>query len=225
MTGNAGKRIPRTAGCPSVWSRRMARRFTPSSSILIEVSHPHSSCPATGRLPTLPQQPCCFARGCSPTLSVCPIECPQPPNVPLIVGSTIAGVFLIGVLVLVIWRLLMELLDRREYRRFEKEKTKAKWNDVGEPICASGVFWGTRIHWGGDSRRGHPFQRQPCRPEPSPLLIFQPSWILPFRGLNIPWALLPVLSVLLALRWVGWVMLCWKFSAAQHKPLTSLPPG
>ncbi|NWI72373.1 ITB2 protein, partial [Dryoscopus gambensis] len=64
-------------------------------------------------------------------------ECPQPPNVPLIVGSTIAGVFLIGVLVLVIWRLLMELLDRREYRRFEKEKTKAKWNDADNPLFKS----------------------------------------------------------------------------------------
>lgn len=106
-------------------------------------------------------------------------ECPEPPNVPLIVGGTIAGVFLIGVLVLVIWRFLMELIDRREFRRFEKEKTKAKWNDVREPIGATGAFWGAQIHWGGDSRRGHPFQRQPCRPEPSPLLVVQPSWILP----------------------------------------------
>lgn len=100
-------------------------------------------------------------RSCSPTLSVCSTECPEPPNVPLIVGGTIAGVFLIGVLVLVIWRLLVELLDRREYRRFEKEKTKAKWNDVREALRASGVFWGAQTHWGGDSRRGHPFQRQP----------------------------------------------------------------
>lgn len=148
-------------------------------------THPCSSCPATGRLPTLPQQPGCFAICLSQNLSfILKIflflpECPEPPNVPLIVGSTIAGVFLIGVLILVIWRLLMELLDRREYRRFEKEKTKAKWNDVREHIRATRVFWGAQIHWGGDSRRGHPFQRQPCRPEPSPLLIFQPSWILP----------------------------------------------
>ncbi|RMC18363.1 hypothetical protein DUI87_04249 [Hirundo rustica rustica] len=64
-------------------------------------------------------------------------ECPQPPNVPLIVGSTIAGVFLIGILILVIWRSLMELLDRREFRRFEKEKTKAKWNDADNPLFKS----------------------------------------------------------------------------------------
>lgn len=76
----------------------------------------------------------------------------------------------------------MELLDRREYRRFEKEKSKAKWNDVRQHIRATEVSWGAQIHWGRDRRRGLPSQRQPCRPEPSPLLVFQPSWIL---GLNI----------------------------------------
>ncbi|NXM98372.1 ITB2 protein, partial [Sylvia borin] len=64
-------------------------------------------------------------------------ECPEPPNVPLIVGGTIAGVFVIGAVILLIWRLLMELLDRREYRRFEKEKTKAKWNDADNPLFKS----------------------------------------------------------------------------------------
>ncbi|NXY31862.1 ITB2 protein, partial [Pomatorhinus ruficollis] len=64
-------------------------------------------------------------------------DCPEPPNVTLIVGGTIAGVFFIGVLILVIWRVLMELLDRREYRRFEKEKSKAKWNDADNPLFKS----------------------------------------------------------------------------------------
>ncbi|NWI60925.1 ITB2 protein, partial [Calyptomena viridis] len=64
-------------------------------------------------------------------------ECPEPPNIALIVGGTIAGVVLIGLLVLLIWRLLTELLDRREYRRFEKEKSKAKWNDADNPLFKS----------------------------------------------------------------------------------------
>ncbi|NXP26944.1 ITB2 protein, partial [Scytalopus superciliaris] len=64
-------------------------------------------------------------------------ECPEPPNITLIVGSTIAGVVLIGLLVLLIWRLLTELFDRREYRRFEKEKSKAKWNDADNPLFKS----------------------------------------------------------------------------------------
>ncbi|NXY46945.1 ITB2 protein, partial [Ceuthmochares aereus] len=64
-------------------------------------------------------------------------ECPEPPNVALIVGSTIAGVFLIGLVLLLIWRLLTELFDRREYRRFEKERSKAKWNEADNPLFKS----------------------------------------------------------------------------------------
>uniref|UniRef100_A0A803SXC9 Integrin beta n=1 Tax=Anolis carolinensis TaxID=28377 RepID=A0A803SXC9_ANOCA len=64
-------------------------------------------------------------------------ECPEPPNVAAIVGGTIAGVALIGLLLLLLWRLLTELFDRREYHRFEKEKSKAKWNDV-RMLCFMG---------------------------------------------------------------------------------------
>nr|XP_020664873.1 integrin beta-2 isoform X2 [Pogona vitticeps] len=64
-------------------------------------------------------------------------ECPEPPNVAAIVGGTIAGVALIGLLLLLIWRLVTELIDRREYHRFEKEKSKAKWNDADNPLFKS----------------------------------------------------------------------------------------
>ncbi|XP_054832834.1 integrin beta-2 [Eublepharis macularius] len=64
-------------------------------------------------------------------------ECPEPPNVAAIVGGIIAGVALIGLLLLIIWRFVTELIDRREYRRFEKEKAKAKWNDADNPLFKS----------------------------------------------------------------------------------------
>ncbi|XP_042327153.1 integrin beta-2 [Sceloporus undulatus] len=63
--------------------------------------------------------------------------CPEPPNVAAIVGGTIAGIALIGLLLLLIWRLLTELIDRKEYHRFEKEKSKAKWNDADNPLFKS----------------------------------------------------------------------------------------
>lgn len=56
-------------------------------------------------------------------------ECPQGPNVGAIVGGTLAGVVLIGVLLLVIWKALTHLTDLREYKRFEKEKLKSQWNN------------------------------------------------------------------------------------------------
>ncbi|XP_061463592.1 integrin beta-2 [Rhineura floridana] len=64
-------------------------------------------------------------------------ECPAPPNIAAIVGGTIAGVALIGLLLLLIWKLLTELIDRKEYHRFEKEKSKAKWNDADNPLFKS----------------------------------------------------------------------------------------
>lgn len=51
------------------------------------------------------------------------------PKVAAIVGGTVLGVVLIGVLLLVIWKALTHLSDLREYRRFEKEKLKSQWNN------------------------------------------------------------------------------------------------
>ncbi|KAM5153819.1 integrin beta-2 [Callospermophilus lateralis] len=56
-------------------------------------------------------------------------ECVKGPNIAAIVGGTVAGVVLIGVLLLVIWKALTHLSDLREYRRFEKEKLKSQWNN------------------------------------------------------------------------------------------------
>uniref|UniRef100_A0A5F4WET3 Integrin beta n=1 Tax=Callithrix jacchus TaxID=9483 RepID=A0A5F4WET3_CALJA len=56
-------------------------------------------------------------------------ECVAGPNIAAIVGGTVAGIVLIGVLLLVIWKALTHLSDLREYRRFEKEKLKSQWNN------------------------------------------------------------------------------------------------
>ncbi|XP_064135629.1 integrin beta-2 isoform X2 [Loxodonta africana] len=56
-------------------------------------------------------------------------ECVEGPNVAAIVGGTVAGIVLIGILLLVIWKALTHLSDLREYKRFEKEKLKSQWNN------------------------------------------------------------------------------------------------
>ncbi|XP_072434604.1 integrin beta-2 isoform X1 [Chiloscyllium punctatum] len=61
-------------------------------------------------------------------------ECPEPPNVIAIVAGGVAGVLLIGLLILLTWKLVTELYDRREYRKFEKERAKSKWNDADNPL-------------------------------------------------------------------------------------------
>ncbi|XP_069589617.1 integrin beta-2 [Ranitomeya imitator] len=61
-------------------------------------------------------------------------ECPEAPNIFAIVGGTIAGVILIGVISLIIWKLITEVKDRKEWQRFEKEKQHVKWDKNVNPI-------------------------------------------------------------------------------------------
>ncbi|TRY99864.1 hypothetical protein DNTS_016960, partial [Danionella cerebrum] len=48
------------------------------------------------------------------------IECPEGPNIPAIVGGSLAGVALIGLLILLIVKALLYARDIREWKRFEK---------------------------------------------------------------------------------------------------------
>ncbi|KAM9695674.1 integrin beta-2 [Trichechus inunguis] len=56
-------------------------------------------------------------------------ECVEGPKVAAIVAGTVAGIVLIGILLLSIWKALTHLSDLREYKRFEKEKLKSQWNN------------------------------------------------------------------------------------------------
>ncbi|XP_048202051.1 integrin beta-2 isoform X1 [Perognathus longimembris pacificus] len=56
-------------------------------------------------------------------------ECVEGPKIAAIVGGTVAGIVLIGLLLLAIWKALTHVSDLREYRRFEKEKLKSQWNN------------------------------------------------------------------------------------------------
>lgn len=47
-------------------------------------------------------------------------------------AGVVAGIVLIGLALLLIWKLLMIIHDRREFAKFEKEKMNAKWDTVRE---------------------------------------------------------------------------------------------
>ena len=57
-------------------------------------------------------------------------ECPTGPDIIPIVAGVVAGIVLIGLALLLIWKLLMIIHDRREFAKFEKEKMNAKWDTV-----------------------------------------------------------------------------------------------
>lgn len=75
-----------------------------------------------------------------------------------------AGVVLVGILLLVIWKALTHLSDLREYHRFEKEKLKSQWNNV------SGLGAPTKAHLlPSKPRRPHGLCARPTpTPEPRP---------------------------------------------------------
>lgn len=63
---------------------------------------------------------------------LCVSECPTGPDIIPIVAGVVAGIVLIGLALLLIWKLLMIIHDRREFAKFEKEKMNAKWDTVSQ---------------------------------------------------------------------------------------------
>lgn len=60
--------------------------------------------------------------------------CPEPVNILAIVLGVILGIVLIGLALLLIWKLFMTIHDRREFAKFEKERQNAKWDTGENPI-------------------------------------------------------------------------------------------
>uniref|UniRef100_A0A7N6A0Y5 Integrin beta n=1 Tax=Anabas testudineus TaxID=64144 RepID=A0A7N6A0Y5_ANATE len=67
------------------------------------------------------------------------LDCPPSPDIIPIVAGVVAGIVLIGLALLLIWKLLMIIHDRREFAKFEKEKMNAKWDTGENPIYKSAV--------------------------------------------------------------------------------------
>ncbi|EDV26654.1 uncharacterized protein TRIADDRAFT_54882 [Trichoplax adhaerens] len=56
--------------------------------------------------------------------------CPQPPNIAAIVAGTVGGVIGAGLLILLIWKIMMMLKERKEFNEFESQRKKEKWNAI-----------------------------------------------------------------------------------------------
>lgn len=58
------------------------------------------------------------------------LECPQPLPIVMIVSGVAGGIVATGLFLLMLWKILTTIHDRRELAKFEKERLKAKWNQV-----------------------------------------------------------------------------------------------
>lgn len=66
-------------------------------------------------------------------------DCPKPVYVLGLVFGVIAAIVLIGMAILLLWKLLTTIHDRREFAKFEKERSMAKWDTVSGWVFA-GLF-------------------------------------------------------------------------------------
>uniref|UniRef100_A0A671PNA3 Integrin beta n=1 Tax=Sinocyclocheilus anshuiensis TaxID=1608454 RepID=A0A671PNA3_9TELE len=64
-------------------------------------------------------------------------DCPEPPNALLIALGVCMSVLIIGITLLVIWKFLVSVHDRKEVAKFEAEKAKAKWQSGTNPLFRS----------------------------------------------------------------------------------------
>ncbi|KAM3862336.1 integrin beta-2-like [Diretmus argenteus] len=61
-------------------------------------------------------------------------DCPELPNIYAIIGGSIAGVALIGLLILLLIKGLIHMNDLKEFKKFESEKKKSKWAEADNPL-------------------------------------------------------------------------------------------
>uniref|UniRef100_A0A8D2L8D5 Integrin beta n=2 Tax=Varanus komodoensis TaxID=61221 RepID=A0A8D2L8D5_VARKO len=61
-------------------------------------------------------------------------DCPQPPNVTMIVMGVSIAIIVTGVFLICMWKLFISFHDRKEVAKFEAERSKAKWQTGTNPL-------------------------------------------------------------------------------------------
>ncbi|KAM4630011.1 integrin beta-6 [Polymixia lowei] len=64
-------------------------------------------------------------------------DCPEPPNIPMIILGVSLSIMCIGLILLGVWKLLVSVHDRKEVAKFEAERAKAKWQTGTNPLFRS----------------------------------------------------------------------------------------
>ncbi|XP_078049137.1 integrin beta-PS [Augochlora pura] len=61
-------------------------------------------------------------------------QCPEPLNVFGVAVGLVAGTVFLGLVILLIWRVVTTIYDKREFAKFERERALAKWNREDNPL-------------------------------------------------------------------------------------------
>ncbi|XP_075702652.1 integrin beta-3 [Rhinoderma darwinii] len=77
-------------------------------------------------------------------------ECPQGPDILVVLMSVMGAILLVGLVALLIWKLLITIHDRREFAKFEEERVKAKWDTAHNPLYKGATSTFTNITYRGN---------------------------------------------------------------------------
>nr|XP_046271838.1 integrin beta-3a [Scatophagus argus] len=76
-------------------------------------------------------------------------ECPQGPDILVVLLAVAGAILLLGLVGLLIWKLLVTIHDRREFAKFEEERAKARWDTANNPLYKGATSTFTNIAYRG----------------------------------------------------------------------------
>ncbi|XP_061079972.1 integrin beta-3-like [Conger conger] len=85
-------------------------------------------------------------------------DCPEGPNILVVLLSVIGAILFLGLIGLLIWKLLVTIHDRREFAKFEDEKARAKWDTGNNPLYVGATSTFTNVTYRGNTS---PSETQP----------------------------------------------------------------
>ena len=62
------------------------------------------------------------------------LDCIPTPNIILLVIEISSGIVILGMLLLIVWKIYAFIADKIEYQKFQDEKNKVRWKDNKSPI-------------------------------------------------------------------------------------------
>ncbi|KPP58334.1 hypothetical protein Z043_123850 [Scleropages formosus] len=66
-------------------------------------------------------------------------DCPKGPDILVVLLSVAGAILILGLAALLVWKLLVTIHDRREFAKFEEERSRAKWDaglDLDQGVTA-----------------------------------------------------------------------------------------
>ncbi|XP_017284911.1 integrin beta-3a [Kryptolebias marmoratus] len=78
------------------------------------------------------------------------LECPEGPNILMVLLLVAGAILLLGLIGLLIWKLLITIHDRREFAKFEEERRNAKWDTANNPLYVNATSTFTNVAYRGN---------------------------------------------------------------------------